>query len=58
MGDHQAAITFYDQAIEKKPDFALAYYNKATSLAALKQFTEAEHDFSEALSCSRNTMKL
>ena len=47
-GLYDEAIIQYDLAIQIKPDFAEAYYNRGVAREALGRFTEARQDFDRA----------
>ncbi len=47
--EYRQAIPFYNEAIEKKPDFADAYNNRGLARQRLNQWTAARSDFDEAI---------
>jgi len=49
LGQWQYAITFFTQAIERKPDLAVAHYSLAQAYKANGQILEAESSFQQAL---------
>ena len=48
-GDYRGAIADYDRAIELKPDYADAYYNRRISKSALGDYYGAIADYSRAI---------
>ncbi len=55
LGKHIDAINDYDAALKSDPDYSTSYYNKGTSLAALKKYDEAVVCFTEALNRQADT---
>ena len=49
LGRYEEAIKCFEKAIELKPDFAEAYYNKGASLGMLKRLDEALKCFEKAI---------
>ncbi|MBI4082006.1 MAG: tetratricopeptide repeat protein [Candidatus Lambdaproteobacteria bacterium] len=49
LGDHEAAIASYRQAIERDPSFSPAHYNLGTACAAERRWAEAEEAFLQAV---------
>lgn len=48
-GEYEKVVSTYDEAINQHPDEGDLYSNRAGAKAALKQYTQALEDFSEAL---------
>lgn len=47
-GDHERAISYYDQVIARDPNAAWAYYNRGCSYLAIGQQARADADFTKA----------
>ena len=47
-GNYTGAIKYYDKAIEKDPEYVLAWSNKGDALKALHRYAEAENAFAKA----------
>ena len=54
LGQHEAAVSDYDESIHLKPDHAEAYYNRGVSKIALNLKDEGRKDFETALGLARN----
>jgi len=50
LGQHQAAIEAFSNAIAQKPDFAESYFNRGHCYYELKEFKQSILDFTQALS--------
>ena len=48
-GDYEAAITEFDEAIARFPDFELAYYSRGAAYAQMSKFEAAIADYDEAI---------
>ena len=48
LGQHFVAIADFSKAIELKPDYAIAYYNRGLAKRRLKQYADAIKDYSKA----------
>jgi len=48
-GEYEKVVSTYDEAIKQHPENGDLYSNRAGAKAALKQYTQALEDFSEAL---------
>ena len=53
LGQYEAAIADYDQALRLKPDYAIAYGNRGVANALLEQVNGARQDFKKALALAR-----
>ena len=54
LGQHEAAVSDYDEAIRLNLDHAEAYYNRGVSKIALNLKDEGRKDFETALGLARN----
>ncbi len=52
--DFQAAISDFDQAVQLKPGWAEAFYNRGLAYSCLKQYQKAVEDYTESLKLSPN----
>jgi tetratricopeptide (TPR) repeat protein len=52
IGETQRAIGLFDRAIERQPQQASLYYNRAVALRACQRLDEAEHDLEACLALS------
>ena len=48
-GDHEAAISEFDEAIARYPDFELAYYSRGAAYSQIGKFEAALADYDEAI---------
>ena len=53
-GNYNAAISDYSQAIELNPQNAIAYRNRGTAYANLKEYSRASNDFSKVIELEPN----
>ncbi|WP_432740267.1 tetratricopeptide repeat protein [Methylobacter sp. G7] len=58
QGEHQRAISVYQQAIALKPDFFLAYHNLGKALVAEGDFTQALTAYQQAICLQPDTPDL
>ena len=49
LGDHKGAISDYTKAIQLKPDFADAYYNRGVAKGNLGQYSDAITDYDKMI---------
>ena len=47
-GNHAAAITYFNKAIEKDPNYQMAYEKKGSSLQSMEHFPEAIEAYSKS----------
>ena len=49
LGNHEAAIADFDQAIYLKPDYVVAYCNRGIAKRKLEKYEEAIADYNQAI---------
>lgn len=49
LGRYEEALAAYDKALEIKPDFHLAWYNRGNALGSLERYEEALISYDKAL---------
>lgn len=54
-GEHQQALPFYHQAIDRDPTFVIAYFNLASTYAGLERYDEARAVYEQALASDIET---
>lgn len=52
--DHHSAIKLYNEAIELKPDYAEAYYNRGNTYTKLRQYEQSIQDYNKAIELKPN----
>ncbi len=55
LGNHAAAIGFYDRCLAADPNYCYAYYHKALSLQALERIDEAVQTLKDGTQKARQT---
>ena len=55
LGQHDAAIADYDEALRLNPNYAEAYNNRGVAKVQLRRIDEARQDFEMALNLAQAT---
>ena len=55
LGQHEAALADYDEALRLKPDMAAAYNNRGNAKKNLGRLNEAREDYQKALALAQES---